>query len=67
MRALRLIVFEVAVGQVVVGLGVREGVSGESIVDVPYLSFRESVREHFGATLSDTQGRVGFCHSQAER
>ena len=39
MRALRLIVFEVAVGQVVVGLGVREGVSGEPIIDVPYLTF----------------------------
>jgi hypothetical protein len=48
-----IFVFEVAVGQVVVILGVGVGIRGESLVDVPRFPFRESIREHFEAVLSD--------------
>jgi len=36
-------IFEVAVGQVVVGFGVRVGIRGETLADVPCLSFRKTI------------------------
>ena len=37
------IIFEIAIRQVVIGLSVREGVGGESFVDIAYLTFQKSI------------------------
>ena len=66
-RPLQFFIFEVAIREVVVQLSAREGVGRESLVDIPYLSFRERVREHFGALLLDVQCRRGIRYLHVEK
>ena len=66
-QPLRFVIFEVAIREVIIRLGAREGVRRESLVDIPYLSFRKFVREYFEVKSLDVQCREGICYLRAEK
>ena len=66
-RPLRFVIFEVAIREVVIRLGAREGVRRESLVDIPYLSFRKFVREYFEVKSLDVQCCGGIRYLRAEK
>ena len=51
----KLVVFKIAIGKIIVGLGIWKQVVGEPLVDIPRLSLRKSAREDFEAVLLDAQ------------
>ena len=62
-----IIVFKITIRQVAIVLGVGAGVGGECAVDVPYLTLRESVREHFEVVLPDVNHCRYSSHLHVEK
>ena len=55
LRTQILVIFKIAIGQVIIVLGVGEEIGGKCIIDVPRLSFREPIQEHCEAVSLGAQ------------